>query len=186
MSIEAMVDLETFDTAETAVIFQIGVVLFERDTGGILQEHLLHLNVQQQIDAGRTISASTLEFWLNPKISGTAAESLGSHGLSENAGYAQSIMSKVVQIIKLNDVAAVWSKGSFDFNLLENLCKQYEITVPWTYSQPRDLRTMMKECGVPKQDVVSHNALDDCLQQIKLLMKCRRCIGMEFDEEIPF
>jgi hypothetical protein len=169
MSLEAMIDIETFDTATSAVVFQVGLITFDSTTGAVDQRFSWNLDVQAQLDEGRTVSASTLMFWLDPNISVVAGSSLA----SESTNLYELSLALVAA---LTDVKTIWAKGSFDFNLLEDLLSADYTSVPWKYYQLRELRTLLKECGVPKQTVVSHDALDDCEQQIKLLMECRKRI----------
>jgi len=176
--IEAMIDIETLDTADTAVVFQIGLVIFEGSE--ILENHFWNLDVQEQLDRGRTVSASTVQFWLNPRISAVAYHALGPEGA---AVATNKVLALLHQLLRHREVKQVWAKGSFDFNLLENLWAMYlnvediDVPVPWKFYQCRDLRTLMKECGVKKQDVVSHNALSDCQEQLTLLIECRAKIN---------
>jgi len=167
-----MIDIETLDTANSAVIFQIGVVIF--DGPKVLEEFCLDIQVSTQLEkAGvyepRTVSASTLAFWLNPKISGVAHKAL----TSKDAVPIGVALKRLWSYLNEHKLDAVWAKGSFDFNLLEHACEQYGVAVPWKYFMPRDLRTMMKECSVSKHDNISHNALDDCQNQHRQLMECR-------------
>jgi hypothetical protein len=170
---EAMIDIETFDTANSAVIFQIGVVVFNGAT--IITKRCIDILVQPQISSidGRTISASTLAFWLNPEISGVAHAALTNAAATTLTG----ALTELKGVLDFHNPEQVWAKGSFDFNLLEDACDQHSCAVPWNFRQPRDLRTMMKECGVPKHDNISHNALDDCYHQHKQLMECRALIS---------
>ena len=170
MSTEAMIDIETFDTADTAVVFQIGLVLFgDKPT----RHSIWNLDVQSQIDAGRTISADTLKFWLDPDISSVAQTSLRSP-----EPYRSALASLDEMLTgHVDEVGSIWAKGSFDFNVLESLYKQCGRLVPWEFYQCRDLRTLMKECDVPKHGNISHNALDDCQHQVLQLLECRRVIG---------
>ncbi|AXQ66713.1 putative exodeoxyribonuclease [Vibrio phage vB_VpS_PG07] len=59
-----MADLETLATANSAVVPEISLVAFEIDTGKIVHEMTLHLSVDEQLQAGRTVSSGTLGFWL--------------------------------------------------------------------------------------------------------------------------
>jgi len=171
-----MIDIETFDTANTAVVFQVGLILFDSATGRCVVEQLWHLDVAEQINRGRTINANTLHFWLDPKISSVAYSSLSSktHHVSTSDFFAQLYYE--IQDCNDNKGCVVYAKGSFDFNILEDMYDGNYSQPPWKFYQCRDLRTLMKECGVPKQDVVTHNALDDCKHQVKQLMKCRKVI----------
>jgi hypothetical protein len=167
--IEAMADIETLDTKNSAVVFQIGLVIFE---GGLLLEQFQwNLDIDQQLGRGRTVSASTLAFHLG------IPTNLKDAIVKEDEIYCGAVVITALQeVIARYKIKNFWSKGSFDFNILESLFIDYQAATPWKYYQLRELRTLMQECNVPKGDV-SHNALEDCLAQIKQLNACRAKIG---------
>ena len=167
--LQAMIDIETLDTKPTAIVFQIGLVVWDIDK---YAEYLFELSVQDQIDKGRTLSADTLGFWTNPKISSIAHESLRTT-LQDNTKYQ---LDAFVSAIK--DCKQVWSKTFFDFEILENLLPHYRHNVPWHNGRRRDLLTLMEECGVEKPlEGNSHHALEDCQQQLEQLSQCREIIA---------
>ncbi len=166
--VEAMIDIETFDITHDAVTFQAAVVLFD-EHHTITYREIWNLDVDEQLAAGREVSASTLAFHL---------------GIPANAEAALQDPDKVTMAQFSDHIAAlfesakprsVWSKGSFDFNILENLFASVGNEAPWKFYQVRELRTLMAECGVPKGDV-SHNALEDCVAQVEQLARCRHII----------
>jgi hypothetical protein len=170
--VEAMIDIETLDTENDAVVIQIGWVIF--DGKEVLKRACLDLSAGEQLAAGRTVSASTLQFWMNPQISAVAHDSLAA---SEGKTNVEQCLVDLQAAISVAEPYQIWAKGSFDFNILENLYSWYGLKAPWKFYQCRDLRTFMKECGVPKHDNISHNALDDCLNQHIQLLQCREKIS---------
>lgn len=162
--LEAMIDIETFDTQRTAVVFQVGLVLFDKD-------HVEHfnrtwnLNVDEQLANGRTMSASTIAFHMN--IPANAMQSLNGITVSVDV-----LRKQLDDIFAVHDVSAIWSKGSFDFNIIEDLMGEK----PWPFWAERELRTLMSECGVLKGDV-KHTAIDDCRAQVEQLSCCRGVIS---------
>ena len=162
--IEAMIDIETLDTANTAVIFQVGLVIF--DDMSVLEEIQWDLNVQEQINSGRTITADTLAFHLG--IPDNLKNSLEGSTTSTTKA-----MIDLRETCRTFDIENYWSKGNFDFNLLEDLFGKNQ--VPWTFFQQRELRTLMKEVDVKKGET-THNALQDCLDQLGQLRECRLII----------
>lgn len=159
-----MIDIETFNTTNDAVVFQVAVVIFNPDNEDIWSDQWC-LDVDEQLELGRTVNASTLAFRLG--IPGNAKLCLESEllmTLSDLSGMLDLIFDEF-------NPETVWAKGNFDFNILEDLLGE----VPWKYYQCRELRTLMKECGVSKGDV-AHTALEDCQAQIKQLKACREII----------
>lgn len=167
--IEAMIDIETLDTKNSAVVFQIGLVIFEGNT--ILQKCQWNLMIDQQLARGRTVSASTLAFHLSIPANLRMAIEM------EDKTYCGAVaIGRIHDELASYTVKNFWSKGSFDFNILESLFKDFDESIPWKFYQLRELRTLMQECSIPKGDV-SHNALEDCLNQIDQLNACRAKIG---------
>ena len=76
MNTEVMIDIETLDTAHTAIVFQMGIIIFNSETGEAIEEHLLNLDADYQLMQGRTVSISTLQFWTNPAHSNVAHQAL--------------------------------------------------------------------------------------------------------------
>ena len=164
-AVEAMIDIETFDTVRTAVTFQVGLVMFD-DQDEPVFSHTWNLNVDEQLKLGRTMSASTIAFHLG--IPGNALDSL--------SGVTDSLAIFKRQISDVFDKyipTLVWSKGGFDFKILEDMLGQ---NPPWMFWQERELRTLMSECKVDKGDV-SHTAIEDCIAQVKQLKQCRAIVG---------
>jgi len=77
----------------------------------------------------------------------------------------------------------LWAKGAFDFQILEAHYRACGLTVPWEYWQLRDLRTIIKEAGVRvDHSRVAHNALEDCVAQVRQLMQAREKMGISHKE----
>lgn len=167
MDTEYMIDIETFGTGNDAVVYQVGMIEFEGTK--ITNQWLWNLDVDNQLMLGRTITADTLKFHFTTASSAASSlTAIGHNTAIEFYVMLQQIFAKS---------SAVWSKGSFDFNILENLASDVGHEVPWQFYNIRELRTMMKECGVPKPDTVAHDALQDCLDQHTALMLCREVIA---------
>jgi hypothetical protein len=146
-------------------------VLFDVDHTPIFSRQI-NLEIQEQINAGRTISESTLAFHLN--IPDNLQRALNDPSVMDRS-YLQSFLASNTFTEKYN-IEAWWSKGDFDFKLLENLLTYDNLwQLPWSFRNKRELRTLMKECGVAKGTVV-HNALADCHAQIAQLAECRKRI----------
>jgi len=177
MSNEIMIDIETLGTKDTAVVFQIGYVIFDSKTYKTITEACLDIHIDSQLNNDDfTISADTLKFWTNPSISAGINESLCAANLSmDNA------LIKLQEEMATHTPGAYWAKGSFDFNILnhqfDTACIQPQWARGFNYTRIRDLRTMMKECGVKPEKTASHNALDDCKYQIRYLQMCRAAIA---------
>lgn len=164
-TVEAMIDIETFDTKRTAVTFQVGLVMFDEQDEPVFS-HTWNLDIDEQLKLGRTMSASTIAFHLG--IPGNAMTSLS--GITMSLSDFKRQLSDVFNTYK---PSLVWSKGGFDFKILEDMMCD---NPPWQFWQERELRTLMSECKVDKGDV-SHTAIEDCIAQVKQLKQCRAVVG---------
>ena len=167
-----MTDVETLDTATTAVVFQIGLVIFA-ENGHILHRMVYNIDVTDQLDNHRTVSASTLKFWTDPKIS----EGIH-HSMTSARRGTVATLALMTRLLDSYDISEYWSKGDFDYKILTHLYHHCELESPFTkpWFKLRELRTLMKECGVKPNREVTHDALDDCMNQIDSLKECRNII----------
>lgn len=171
--VEAMIDIETLDITDKSAVFQVAIVMFD-------ENHVVHyretwnLDIDEQFKQYRTVSASTLAFHLGiPSNTKAALE-------DENIVSMNHFSDDLIRVFEMNKPSKVWSKGNFDFNVLNNFFTSIDKKVPWEFRQARELRTLMSECGVPKGEA-AHNALDDCMAQIEQLDMCRAVIRGDAD-----
>ena len=168
---EVMIDIEYFGKGPNTVVFQIAAVTFDGETGELLDFLSLNLYIDDQLREGRTVEASTLAFWLDPKISQVAKTAL------EAEGKVSVTRAKETLHAFIKNYPVYHSRGLDDITILKDLFNWDDDTTPWKYNQTRDLRGTMQECGLsPNYDIVQHNALSDCEGQIKDLMRCREII----------
>ena len=134
-----MIDIETLDTEDTAVILSIGVCKFNPYTSE--QPHTRQLwlpSLEEQFKLDRTASESTLEWWSkqDPEILERALSEVG----------RQSCVTVAKEINKyFVGVDEIWAQGVlFDINIIANLFKMLDIHTNWAYWQISDSRTIFK------------------------------------------
>lgn len=170
-----MIDLETLDTASTAVITQVGWAAFnlepslgDKETNkGMLSYGGFALNGQHQLRLGRTISADTVAWWLtqDDEPRNTMSQSLK---ITEDMGRGN--LKKWLARFDWSDVEGVWGHGAtFDITLLESLLKTFAINVPWNFRAPRDTRTIFALVPSMKWEKpeVPHVAMWDAVAQAR-------------------
>lgn len=171
------IDFETLDLAETAVALSCGIVIFNAVTGETALETEVLLDVDQQIRQGRTISGSTLKWWIEQALKNPEAAKYA-FGLDiarinavssatpilDMQGFAES----VAQTYEEYNCQWITACGvQFDVKLLENLMKQCGVVPPWRHNQVFDQRTLylLNQNNVPKdlgrEKGVAHRAKDD-------------------------
>ena len=171
-----MIDLETLDTASTAVITSIGIVEF--DTNGLIGEVEYHLDIAQQLKVGRTVSADTLMWWFNQDNDARAILRQG----QIKTKYMPDSLRSISHFIKdkEEDRAIVWGNGaSFDNVKLASLYESFNMKEPWAYYNDRCYRTLKsshKNVSY-KRDGVHHRAVDDARTQALHLIKINKAAG---------
>lgn len=148
-----MVDLETLDTSPSGVILSAGLVQFDLK-GNTYKEIYKEYDVVEQLVAGRTISKGTQEWWVKDK-----APEL--RRLLEKGACVVDMLPEFVEEM-LKDCEKIISRGSMDIPMLE------DIGVEIPYWKVWDCR-ILDVFG--KMDRNSHNALEDCKNQIDHMVK---------------
>lgn len=165
-----MLDLETLSTSNDCVVISIGACLFDIEKRTILSTFYMACEVQEQLDRGRKVSASTIKFWMGQS-------SAAQHVFNEKAKPMEEVLKTLV--FWLNSMGPkkdrrVWGNGStFDISIMENLFDMYKIDRPWNYNSVMDLRTFKRFVGkgaqIPKP-MVAHNALEDAKIQAQYVI----------------
>ena len=173
-----MIDIETLDTVRTSVVIQVAAIVFDMDDRG----HWAELNsidiclpVSTQVDEGRTISGSTLAWWLNESRYEVFSK------LIKRANTSKLDYSDKIQQLKVDlgghGCVEYWFQGpTFDAIILEDLIGDL---VPWKFYQVRDQRTAdslaIDQAEIKKmKKVITHDALEDVRNQINRLSFCKR------------
>jgi hypothetical protein len=166
---ELMLDIETLGNTPGSIVFEVGAVLF--DEKGVLDTFHAFMPVAASAHRGFTIALPTLSW--------RADNGRSLNDIITMSGLEGSINDTMLRLAKFMDgVEQFWSKGNFDYPLMARYFDSCNLNTPWKYGQVRELRTMLSEFGIvtPKADI-SHNALEDALQQVELLLKMRGMVG---------
>lgn len=159
-----MIDLETMDYRPTAAIVSIGAVQFDIQTGEIGKKFYTNVDLQSCINAGLTLCASTIMWWMSQDKE--AQKSLSDAPVSLSVA-----LHSLEDWFTGLDYCEVWANSpSFDLNILNNAFSKFAMPLPWRYYNERDCRTLVSfNPGIKKSIVndLAHDALSDCLYQIK-------------------
>jgi len=158
MTRRVMVDIETLGLDPGAAILSIGAVEFDTDALGA--EFYEEVSLQSCQDAGLSIDAETLEWWL---------------GLDESVNGVLRGGSQLEGVLKsfslwFPDDAEIWANApSFDCTHLEAAYEAVGLSEPWEYYDQRDVRTVRNlPCAVEvEQDGDEHHALHDARWQAR-------------------
>ena len=180
---DIMLDIETLDTAQSAVVLSIGAVVFDPHSKALGEtfyvEFTTDLDTQQRV--GRTVSAATITWWMqqgaaakqvfaDPAPEGVRRVSTA-QGLTEFASFVARNGGKKVEL---------WGNGAdFDNVIIGSLFDSFGLIKPWSYGKNRCYRTMKRVFGenVPLvRQGVHHNGLDDAITQAVHLQEIFACM----------
>lgn len=175
---DVMLDIETLAThTSMSPMLSFALVPFkmvgERIDFG--PRHLVILELSDQIAEGRVIDPATQkwwgrqtkaarEHWANPDYRLTS-------GTLIRANVNTIDLARIWSMMGMTSTARVWANGIvFDVGNMENYIG---MNVPWGYNAARDMRTVYRhlpkkrERPAPSEaDVVGHDPISDCVQQI--------------------
>ena len=165
---DLMIDLETLGTDPNGLIVQIGACYFDRYNGKVGPTFCKNIDIQSGIDEGFTMTGSTIEWWLTQ--SPEAQKSI----------MAEPKVNVVDAMLAFNNFAqpakAIWSHATFDFVLVSYHLSKLGIRPKFGFWTARDLRTIIDLAKVDvrniKREGLHHNALDDCIAQVKQVVVC--------------
>lgn len=145
-----MLDIETMGHGPDAAIMSIGAVAFDK-TGLIPDsDFFVSIPLQSNLDARRTISASTIEWWLGQ--SDEARESL-LHAVGERVTFDEALkqLRNYLNAWCPSSNNSVWANGAmFDFRILRHAYESKKwrddgvAIVPWTYRQECCMRALRR------------------------------------------
>lgn len=164
---DVMIDLETLGIRQDAPIVSIGAAMFDPATGAVGKTFYERVEwVHDQKD--RPLDRGTVEWWL--KQEKAAQDELTNREGAIKLGLALHRLDTFIP-----KDARVWANGvNFDIVILDDAYQnQCGRMPPWGFRAPRDCRTLrwLAEPFLDFKQFVpvgtAHNALDDCIFQIK-------------------
>lgn len=172
MATNMMIDLETLDTRPSAVVFQVGVLVFKDVLGGdtrgniILEKKIFHLDILEQIMAGRTVDQDTVLWWAeqNP-------DAWRRH--PDDIRRTDYTFKEISRMYGEHGVGCLWANSpSFDCVLMRSL--REDLDIQWefpSFREDMDLRTVKRLFQMKGRKMetsgkaTTHNALQDCEDQ---------------------
>lgn len=169
---DLMLDIETLDVTPTATILTIGAQGFDPFSDR-LTDATFYKRITLESQEGRTVNDDTVAWWGNQ----SAAAQEEAFGEDNRVDIADALaeLSKLAWRHK-----RIWANGiTFDITILENAMAQYGVNVPWKFWQVHDARTVYKIANAGSAGSSnSHNALEDCVNQIDMLQKVFKQLGI--------
>lgn len=174
---DIMIDFETLGTGKSCVLLSAGLVQFDLATGKIGKSLYIVFDQQSQIDVGRTIDNSTVDWW---NKQGLDAKVVLEQSMTVGTKWEEAI-HQITEFIRSIKGAVLWSNGAnFDIAILEEVYWYGKTKQPWVFWKTECVRSAVSWCKRltgkdPKKLVdppqVAHNAIADCGYQIRFVCK---------------
>jgi hypothetical protein len=144
----AGLDIETLDLSPSAVVMDIGVVIYDLEKQVEVRATNLTPSISEQVIVGRTVSKDTVNFHVRNYHK--TLDSLVAHASSFRPTVA-SVFNSMEEL--LSPVSEIWINGlSFDPVVLRSLFTSRGIDrLPWNYRKEvdvRSFRTLFKKYGL--------------------------------------
>lgn len=172
MTNHIMIDIETLDTEPSAHILSIAAVRFHIKTGKVIDQQEYYLSDNQPC---RKFSKDTVQWWAKPEHKDAFM-----HIMSQPKVPLMYALMQLSEFVKPEDY--VWANSpSFDLTILHHAFAQTGVHDPINFRQQMDVRTLINLFPEVIGDVepvgTQHNALDDCLWQIRCV-----CVALEMTD----
>ena len=166
-----MIDIETISPQADAIILNIGVIGFNPFTDEIYTDHSFYSRINVETQTNRHEDENTLKWWMSQ--SKEAQEESFGDGDRIELDVALDEVSKIAR-----KCGRIWTNGiAFDMPIMEHAYRLFSKSIPWQYYKVFDTRTVFKLNPVDTLGN-SHHALEDCINQIVLLQKCLKRLGI--------
>jgi len=172
------VDIETLGTHASAIVLSIGAVKFNKfdpiNTDSLGEEFYAVLEVETQLDKGRTRDDSTVAWWQKQSLEARSAAFD-----NPNRRDTAEVLSEFYDFLA-DDFAFdcfIWGNGAdFDNTIVRSLFESYGYTeLPWQFWNNRCFRTMKGEfktiAPTPQFEGIPHHALHDAKHQARWLQQ---------------
>lgn len=163
MTTSIILDIETLSRRPDALVLEVGLIAFNRADFVPFDCLELFPGFFPQIQSGRHLCAETIAFHTKQ---GTLPTQVGDQ-------CPAVAMKALANFIASHKPHRVWIQGpDFDRPILENLCQQHGLALPWEYWRTADSRTAWNLAfpGV-KHDKRPHRAIADCKATLHDLAK---------------
>jgi len=176
-----MVDIETLDTAQSAVILSIGACHFDLYSDKIRDTLLKTISLESSMKEGRTVAAGTILWWLQQSKEAQnaflAREQLNlGNALRLFGAWCSNLSPRPKQI---------WAKDpDFDCAILQHAFAEQKILWPFKFWESRSVRTIVDLAY--SDDIPSfitgtkHSAEDDAIGQAKLVQAAHKILKPKY------
>ena len=186
MKNDIVIDIETLDTVDSAVIVSIAAVVFNRNDAPGTYIDEIHIKLDTENQPGRTISASTVAWWMSKGMEDARNEAFN---VPKNEKIRLGLALKQLEdFIKKYDLEECWGcSPDFDMGILSHAYEQHKVKFPMPFWKFSDIRTIekffystntRKKGGKNWLNGTAHDALDDCYMEANVVQNCHKAASV--------
>lgn len=181
--IDLMLDIETLGKYTAPVMIQLSAVPFNRKTGETYPEHFNEfISPQSSVKAGLETDGSTFNWWLTQDDETIKKVVVKAMLDGKDVRLVMESFNEYVKMLKKKykvKTVKVFVNGCLDWPTIRANCYKLNMEEPVPFWDVNDFRGNVDQCldnyGFdPKKTIPftgeKHNAIDDCLHQIKYLV----------------
>lgn len=160
---DVMIDTETMGMPPKGAVVQLSGSYFDRYSGELGKKFNVYIPLEEEVANGYTMDPSVVLWWLNQ-----SKEAQNSVLFNDTIYDSIGDWDDFYEFLK--SAECIWCHTTFDYPLVaEHLkSKNFHMT---HFRKFRDIRTLIDLSGIDYKSYprvgIAHNALDDCLFQIK-------------------
>lgn len=166
-----MLDIECLSKTGIPAIVQIGACYFNMQTGAIHDTFKVNINLESSTERGFTIDADTTLWWLHQSNEAR-------HAVFFDEKYRPKPVVEAFTDFQefCHGAKNVWSHATFDASIVLHAYSHLKMQYPFHYRTCRDLRTIVYLANYTRDEIhdmkeerigTHHDALEDCLHQVK-------------------
>ena len=183
--IDIMTDLETLGLSDDSTVFQVAAVKFDIHTGNILEEFNEIIDISKE---DIICNGDTIKWWLNTDV--VLFERLLT---ADRAKPGKEVFEEFHKWLNCEeDDVYLWGNGiKFDNVKIDTQMRKYGLEYPIFYRNDRDVRTILDlasmKTGLTEKEIKKyvedktekkHDALDDCLFQVRCVCTCYKYLNI--------
>lgn len=170
-----MIDEETMGLPPTGALISIGACFFDMATETIGPTFQETINLATSIDAGMTVDASTIMWWLGQSQEARDAVRYSSSPL---AAVLERFTAFIATHSRVEDVRPWGNSSTFDLTILSSAYDMVKQKRPWHFVNERCFRTVRNQYpnvvyDPSEKGTEAHNALADAIFQARHLFKIK-------------
>lgn len=161
-----MLDLETLGDKSFSIIVSIGAVIFNIETGEILDMYYTPVDIDSSLKFGFRPTGGTIKWWMNQND--VARKKITQPGIQIN-----EMVLQFDEFFRKNEVKYIWGNSAkFDIGLMCDVYDRLGLNVPWQFRNEMCYRTLTNLYPNIKKElsyIPSHDPIEDCQNQITIL-----------------